>query len=46
MVLAYKFKGQRFECGSVEGFIEATNFVYDTEFAPKEAALDTLVAAG
>ncbi|MEH6451620.1 MAG: UTP--glucose-1-phosphate uridylyltransferase GalU [Psychromonas sp.] len=28
-VLAYKFKGKRFDCGSVPGFIEATNFVYD-----------------
>jgi len=28
-VLAYKFKGQRFDCGSVHGFVEATNFVYE-----------------
>ncbi|HZJ94919.1 MAG TPA: UTP--glucose-1-phosphate uridylyltransferase GalU [Thiopseudomonas sp.] len=28
-VLAYKFKGQRFDCGSVEGYIEATNFCYE-----------------
>jgi UTP--glucose-1-phosphate uridylyltransferase len=27
-VLAVKFKGQRFDCGSVEGFIEATNYYY------------------
>lgn len=27
-VLAYKFKGQRFDCGSVEGFIQATNYCY------------------
>lgn len=27
-VIAYKFKGQRFDCGSVEGYIEATNFCY------------------
>lgn len=27
-VLAYKFKGKRFDCGSVEGFIEATNYCY------------------
>ena len=25
-VLAYKFKGNRFDCGSVEGFVEATNY--------------------
>jgi UTP--glucose-1-phosphate uridylyltransferase len=28
-VLAYKFKGQRFDCGSAEGYIEATNFCYE-----------------
>ena len=28
-VLAYKFKGERFDCGSVPGFVEATNFVYE-----------------
>ena len=28
-VLAYKFKGQRFDCGSVPGFVEATNFIYE-----------------
>lgn len=28
-VIAYKFKGRRFDCGSVEGFVEATNFVYE-----------------
>ena len=32
MVLAYKFKGRRFDCGSIEGFIEATNFVYNENF--------------
>ena len=25
-VLAYKFKGNRFDCGSVEGFVKATNY--------------------
>ncbi|EAH4570664.1 UTP--glucose-1-phosphate uridylyltransferase [Campylobacter lari] len=29
MVLAYKFKGKRFDCGSVEGFVEATNYFYE-----------------
>ena len=24
-VIAYKFKRRRFDCGSVEGFVEATN---------------------
>lgn len=28
-VMAYKFKGRRFDCGSVEGFVEATNYVYE-----------------
>lgn len=28
MVLAYRFKGRRFDCGSVEGFVEATNYFY------------------
>ncbi|MBY7886535.1 UTP--glucose-1-phosphate uridylyltransferase GalU [Vibrio fluvialis] len=28
-VLAYKFKGRRFDCGSVEGYIEATNYCYE-----------------
>ncbi|HEC1790789.1 TPA: UTP--glucose-1-phosphate uridylyltransferase GalU [Campylobacter lari] len=29
MVLAYKFKGKRFDCGNVEGFVEATNYFYE-----------------
>jgi len=29
MVLAYKFKGRRFDCGSVGGFVEATNHFYE-----------------
>ncbi len=28
-VMAYKFAGQRFDCGSVPGFVEATNHVYE-----------------
>jgi len=31
MVIAYKFKGKRFDCGSVEGFVEATNYFYDQD---------------
>jgi UTP--glucose-1-phosphate uridylyltransferase len=27
-VLAYKFDGRRFDCGSVDGFVEATNYFY------------------
>ena len=25
-VIAYKFKGKRFDCGSIKGFVEATNY--------------------
>lgn len=28
-VMAYKFQGRRFDCGSVPGFVEATQFVYE-----------------
>ena len=31
-VLAVKFKGHRFDCGSVKGFIEATNYYYEHEY--------------
>ncbi len=27
-VVAYKFQGKRFDCGSVPGFVEATNYCY------------------
>ncbi|MEA3276479.1 MAG: UTP--glucose-1-phosphate uridylyltransferase GalU [Pseudomonadota bacterium] len=27
-VVAYRFKGQRFDCGSVDGFVAATNHLY------------------
>ena len=27
-VLAYKFDGKRFDCGSIDGFVEATNHYY------------------
>lgn len=29
MVLAYKFKGRRYDCGSVDGFVKATNVFYE-----------------
>jgi UTP--glucose-1-phosphate uridylyltransferase len=32
-VLAYKFRGKRFDCGSVPGFIEATNYVYENIYS-------------
>ncbi|MBU0720311.1 UTP--glucose-1-phosphate uridylyltransferase GalU [bacterium] len=28
-VIAYRFKGKRFDCGSVDGFVEATNYFYE-----------------
>ena len=28
-VIAYKFKGTRFDCGGAEGYIEATNFCFE-----------------
>ncbi len=31
-VLAYKFKGKRFDCGSVEGYIEPTNYCFDNMY--------------
>ncbi len=37
MVLGFKFEGQRFDCGSIDGFVKATNYFYDKE-TKKEAA--------
>ncbi|QIB66239.1 UTP--glucose-1-phosphate uridylyltransferase GalU [Kineobactrum salinum] len=34
-VMAYRFKGRRFDCGSVPGFVEATNYVYENHYSPK-----------
>jgi len=28
-VIAYKFKGKRFDCGSIDGFVKATNYFYE-----------------
>jgi UTP--glucose-1-phosphate uridylyltransferase len=28
-VIAYKFRGKRFDCGSIDGFVEATNYFYE-----------------
>ena len=30
-VIAYKFKGKRFDCGSIEGFLKATNYFAKTQ---------------
>jgi UTP--glucose-1-phosphate uridylyltransferase len=31
-VLAVKFKGERFDCGSVEGFVKATQYYFENEY--------------
>ena len=31
-VLAYRFKGRRFDCGSIEGFVAATNYIYQQHY--------------
>ena len=36
-VLAYKFKGRRFDCGSIEGFVEATNYVYENVYKKEQS---------
>lgn len=35
-VMAYKFQGRRFDCGSVPGFVEATNHVYEHYYMKNE----------
>lgn len=34
-VMAYKFKGTRFDCGSVDGFVSATNYCYENVYDPE-----------
>lgn len=36
-VMAYKFQGQRFDCGSVDGYIEATNYMYENVYLAESA---------
>ncbi len=31
-VMGYKFEGRRFDCGSVTGFVEATNYVFENVY--------------
>lgn len=33
-VLGYRFKGRRFDCGNVPGFMEATRFYYENFYKP------------
>ena len=35
-VMAYKFKGKRFDCGSLHGYVEATNYCYKKFHDPSE----------
>ncbi len=35
-VMAYKFKGKRFDCGSLHGFVDATNYCYNKYHDPSE----------
>ncbi|WP_112478414.1 UTP--glucose-1-phosphate uridylyltransferase GalU [Vibrio variabilis] len=41
-VMAYKFKGKRFDCGSVEGYIEATNYCYNNLYLGTKATTGDL----
>ncbi len=34
-VIAYQFQGKRFDCGSVDGFVEATNYCYHNLYLEK-----------
>lgn len=40
-VIAYKFNGQRFDCGSVEGYIEATNFCYQNIYKQNKGSKES-----
>lgn len=31
-VMAYQFRGKRFDCGSVDGFVQATNYFYEHDY--------------
>ena len=39
-VMAYKFRGKRFDCGSIEGFVEATNHVFENVYLKEQAELE------
>ncbi|MFJ4456520.1 UTP--glucose-1-phosphate uridylyltransferase GalU [Pseudomonas sp. NPDC089392] len=36
-VIAYKFKGKRFDCGGAEGYIDATNFCFENYYQTGKA---------
>lgn len=31
-VMAYKYRGKRFDCGSIDGFVDATNYMYNEHY--------------
>jgi len=35
-VMAYKFKGKRFDCGSVDGFMQAQNYCYENIYKKQQ----------
>ena len=39
-VLAYKFKGQRFDCGSVEGYTKATNYCIENLYTKHQQQIE------
>ncbi|KEY91372.1 UTP--glucose-1-phosphate uridylyltransferase [Candidatus Photodesmus blepharus] len=41
-VLAYKFKGKRFDCGGVEGYVQATNYFFEKLYLKGEKKLKLL----
>ncbi len=45
-VLAYRFKGRRFDCGSVQGFVEATQYCFERFFDPSGAHAPPLARVG
>lgn len=45
LVLAYQFKGKRFDCGSVEGFVDATNYCFKHHYSETNAAAASSAAS-
>ena len=46
-VLAYRFKGRRFDCGSVQGFVEATQYCFErlSEYSATETQASAMLGA-
>lgn len=43
-VVAYKFKGRRFDCGAIEGFVHATNYCYERFYGPQQTTSVVAIA--